>query len=295
MTVSCSYSSIFLLSIYTIFAKSQSVKNLGVSGGNGPKGGIGDTDHLVLRPQSFITDALVPLALNTTRQLAIGPAPVLVRRHDVLPACPPPRDVVVDSSSKGARQEMVGFGHAWTDSTVSVFGSLEPDVLDQVLQDLFGQTGNNMGFMRHTIGSSDLSGNAYSYDDNGPSFNEGEPDLELANFHLGPDGEAMAQMIATMGKYKGDVFLYGSPWSYPGWMKYNSLLVAPNLNIPNTYNLLNNSFDNQYIPQAVQYFTKYIDTFKDEYGVSINGLTLSNEPLNYQVSIHSFVPNSPRL
>jgi len=70
--------------------------------------------------------------------------------------------------------------------------------------------------MRHTIGSSDMSGQQYSYDDNGPSFNLGEPDPTLSNFDLGPYGTAMAEMIARMGSVKGDVFLFGAPWSYPG-------------------------------------------------------------------------------
>lgn len=229
-----------------------------------------------MQAQSFVTDALYPSAPNTTRQLAVGAAPILVTNGSL--ACPSTRQVVVDSSSRGARQEMLGFGHSWTDSTVSNFASLEPDVFDQLMNDLFGQDGNNMGFMRHTIGSSDLSGRQYSYDDNGPSFNEGEPDApDLPNFDLGPDGRAMADMIARMGDYKSDVFLYGSPWSYPGWMKNNGLFVAPNL--LNGYNILNNSFDARFIPHAVQYFAKYVDAFKER-GVTVNGITLMNEPLN---------------
>ena len=112
---------------------------------------------------------------------------------------------------------MLGFGHAWTDSTVQVFNELEPALRAQVMQDLFGQDGNNMGFMRHTIGSSDLSANAYSYDDNGPGFNLGKPDPTLANFALGPYGTRMVEYLAMMGDVKGDVFLYGAPWSLPGW------------------------------------------------------------------------------
>lgn len=178
---------------------------------------------------------------------------------------------------------MLGFGHAWTDSSVTVLNELEPDVFNQAMEDLFGQTGNNMGFMRHTIGSSDLSGEQYTYDDNGPSFNEGEPDPDLANFSLGPYGTAMVETIARMGDYKSDVFLFGSPWSYPGWTKYNDLFIAPNLNVNGggSYNILNNSFNTRYIPQMVQYFTKYVDAFK-EHGVSVNGMTPMNEPLNYQ-------------
>ena len=269
------------LLVRDVYAACPSIEGLGVSGGSGPRGGIGDGAHPVLKAQSFVTDALIPDAPNTTKQLAHGPPPILRRRNGT--QCAEYRRVVIDNSPKGARQEMLGFGHAWTDSTVSTLGSLEPDLLDQVLEELFGQTGNNMGFMRHTIGSSDLSGNQYSYDDNGPSFNEGEPDPDLSSFGLGPDGTAMAELIARMGNYKGDVFLFGSPWSYPGWTKRNGLFIAPNLNVDGggSYNILNNSFDVQYIPQMVEYFSKYVDVFK-EHGVNINGITPENEPLNYQ-------------
>lgn len=84
-----------------------------------------------------------------------------------------------------------------------------------------------------------------------------------------------------MGDYKGDVFLFGAPWSYPGWTKHNDLFIAPNLNIGSYSNIMNNSFDTIYIPQMVQYFSKYVDAFK-AHGVSINGLSLMNEPLNSQ-------------
>lgn len=147
---------------------------------------------------------------------------------------------------------MLGFGFAWTDSTVDVLNSLQPDLFDQVMHELFSQDGNNMGMMRHTIGSSDLSYRQYSFDDNGPNFNDGAPDLNLDHFSLGTDGTAMVELIAKMGSYKGDVFLFGAPWSYPGWMKHNGLFVAPDLG----YNVMNNSFDEQYIPTAVKYFQK---------------------------------------
>ncbi|KAK5136867.1 hypothetical protein LTR08_001789 [Meristemomyces frigidus] len=259
----------------------QSIAGLGVSGGNGSRGGIGDGAHPVRHAQAFITDAQIPTTPNTTRQLAQGPAPVLSHVNGTT-GCGLQRNVVINTSPRGARQEMLGFGHAWTDSAIDVFNTLEPAVLDQVLEDLFGQNGNNMGFMRHTIGSSDLSGPQYSYDDNGPSFNEGELDPDLSDFGLGTHGTAMAQMIARMGQHKGDVFLFGSPWSYPGWMKNNDLFIAPTINRDgNQYWLLNNSLNIEYIPQVVEYFTKYIDAFL-QHGVSINGMTLMNEPLNYQ-------------
>lgn len=185
----------------------------------------------------------------------------------------------MDSTSKGARQEMLGFGHAWTDSTVEVFNQLEPALLDQLMDELFGQDGNNMGFMRHTIGSSDLSGVPYSYDDNGPSFNEGEPDPSLSSFNIGTYGTQMVELLAKMGDYKGDVFLYGAPWSYPGWMKNNDLFIAPNDG--GNHFLINNSLNPSYHSQAIQYLTDYVDAYK-QHGVIVNGVSLQNEPLNYQ-------------
>ncbi|KIW70584.1 hypothetical protein PV04_02840 [Phialophora macrospora] len=266
----------------------QSIQNLGVSciaGAQqcGPRGGTGDGAHPVLVAQSFITDALIPLTPNSTRQLAPGPAPVrLAASPATIASCPPRRNVIIDTAN-GVQQEMVGFGHAWTDSATSVFSALDNATLAKVLNDLFGQNGNNMGFMRHTIGSSDLSGEQYTYDDNGPSFNEGEPDLDLSHFSLGPYGTGQAEFIARMGSIKGDVFLFGSPWSYPGWTKYNDLFIAPNLNVNGggSYNILNNSFNPAYIPQMVGYFSKYVDAFRD-LGVQVNGITPMNEPLNYQ-------------
>lgn len=207
-----------LLAAFATGAVAQSVEGLGSSGGSGPRGGLGDKAHPVRHAQAFITDGYIPPIGQTARQLELGAAPILLANADASTTCGPIRQVVVDSTSHGRRQEMVGFGHSWTDSTVSVFNTLEPALYDQVMDDLFGQDGNNMGFMRHTMGSSDLSGNQYSYDDNGPSFNEGEPDPTLSHFGLGTDGTAMAEMIATMGQYKSDVFLFGSPWSYPGWV-----------------------------------------------------------------------------
>ena len=259
-----------------------SINDYGTSGGSGPTGGIGDTAHPVTRPQAFITDSLIPITPNSTRQLAVGQPPVLLSSNQTS-GCPGSiRQVVVDSTEKGARQEMLGFGAAWTDSAVDVFDTLESSLRQQVMEDLFSQDGNNMGFMRHTIGSSDLSYVQYSYDDNGPGFNLGEPDPTLANFNIGPHGTRMAEYAAMMGDIKGDVFLFGAPWSYPGWMKNNALFVAPTVSdySTSTHYLWNNSLNPEYIPSAIEYFARYVDAWKAE-GVTINGVSAQNEPLNY--------------
>jgi glucan endo-1,6-beta-glucosidase len=284
-----------LLSLLTLvdIGSSQSIKGYGSSGGTGPTGGIGDSDRPVYQPQAYITDGKVPLAPNTTRQLSLGDPPILVSSDTTGGAngtanstgpgnvgCNTvQRSVVIDSGPSGAKQEMLGFGMSWTDSAVDSLDSLRGDLRDQAMSDLFSQDGNNMGMMRHTIGSSDLSQNQYSFNDNGPGFNDGQPDPNLDSFDLGPYGRRMAGYISMMGKYKGDIFLVGAPWSFPGWMKNNGLFVAPNTG---NHILANNSLNPHWIPQVVTYFTKYVDAYKQQYNITVNGMSPMNEPLNYR-------------
>lgn len=259
---------LLVIAVYT--AAAQKLDGLGVAGGSGPSGGIGDNNNPVKEPQAFITDRFFndssrKLESFDTPQLVVGS----VNDGNTW-------NVDVDGSKNGARQEMVGFGHAWTDSTVDVFNTLDDSTLDKLMKELFSQDGNNMGFMRHTIGSSDLSGEEYSYDEN-----NGNDDPNLDNFDLGTYGTAMAKMISKMGEYKSDVSLVGSPWSAPGWMKNNKKFVAPNLNGDGQYNIPNNSLAVKNHKVYAEYLAKYVDAFK-KYNVSVNAITPENEPLNYQ-------------
>ncbi|KAH9821955.1 glycoside hydrolase family 30 protein, partial [Teratosphaeria destructans] len=277
-------STLLLLSFLTTLTTAQSIRDYGTSGGSGPTGGMGDADRPILHPQAFITDGLVTDGTTnaSTRQLTPGPPPILRTDNATDPSNTTTNGTFTDPGNTGCntvpRTEILGFGMAWTDSTVDVFDALEPALRDRVLAELFGQDGNNMGFMRHTIGSSDLSQFQYSYNDNGLSFNDGEPDPDLSNFNLGPYGRRMAEYLAMMGEHKGDVTLLGAPWSMPGWMKSNALFIAPADTGNHYYG--NNSLNPHYIPSVVTYFAKYIDAFRDEYGVVVNAISPQNEPLN---------------
>ena len=72
-------------------------------------------------------------------------------------------------------------------------------------------------------------------------------------------------------------------------MQANGLFIAPNLQgASGAYTFLNNSFNISYVPETVEYYTRYVDAFKD-HGVNVNGLSLINEPLNYQGMSYSIV------
>lgn len=132
--------------------------------------------------------------------------------------------------------------------------------------------------MRHTIGSSDLSSEAYTYDDN-----NGTTDNDLSNFSLGEQGTAMAQLLAQMKELNSKITILGSPWSPPGWMKLNGQLVGNTTdnNLDDGYGTSNGLGSTGHTHAFAQYFVKYIQAYVD-LGADIDAITIQNEPLNSQ-------------
>ncbi|CAK4032391.1 Glycoside hydrolase, family 30 [Lecanosticta acicola] len=180
-------------------------------------------------------------------------------------------NLAVDDTSSGHKQSVTGFGAAVTDATVTVFNSLSSSNLSSLLKEI-----SHFSLMRHTIASSDLSGDpAYTYDDNG-----GNADPNLTGFGLGARGNATASLLAKMKSMNSKLQILGSPWSAPGWMKLNDEIDgSTNNNSLNDGYLTNNGA--QYSSQFAQYFVKYISNFNSA-GANITAITIQNEPLNSQ-------------
>ena len=165
----------------------------------------------------------------------------------------------VDDTTAGARQSMMGFGAAWTDATVTVFDSLDVSAQDELLEQLFGETGIRLAVMRHTIGQSDLTPSAlgrWSFDEAG-----GAPDPNLTQFNLTDPGRRMLGWLKRMHAKNSDVTLFGSPWSPPGWMKQD------------------NTLQTKYIDAWVEYMLRYLREYR-EAGVHVSAVTPQNEPLH---------------
>lgn len=164
------------------------------------------------------------------------------------------------------KQTVKGFGACVTDATVTAFARLPANVRSEVLRDLMTPSGLNFNLMRHTVASSDLSGNpAYSYADNG-----GRPDPSLSSFQLGDRGTAMVNMLAEMRRLQPSMTLLGSPWAPPGWMQLDGVLTGTTQN---------NNLNHQYEDAYAQYFVKYLQAY-DRAGAHVDAITLQNEPLN---------------
>lgn len=178
----------------------------------------------------------------------------------------------IDDSKAGYKQTITGFGATITDGTVSTFNSLSSSKLDALLSSLMTSSGAAFSMMRHTIGSSDLSSTATTYDDNG-----GKPDTNFTNFALGSQGTSMAQLLAKTIAKNSQTQVIGSPWSAPGWMKTNGVLIGNSTsnNLKTGY-LDPNQTDHS--SHFAQYFVKYILAFA-AHGVNVDAITIQNEPL----------------
>lgn len=158
---------------------------------------------------------------------------------------------------------------AVTDATVSVFSSLSSDQKSALVSDLFTTSpddGVGFSLMRHTIGASDLSAYAYSYD------NVSSADPSLSDFSLSSPGQDMVSLIADFASANSALKLLGSVWSPPGWMKLNGVMYGTTDN---------NNLNMDYASSFANYFVKYIQAFAAG-GVTVDAITIQNEPLNSQ-------------
>lgn len=167
-------------------------------------------------------------------------------------------------------QTMDGFGAAITGSSAYLIqNKLDEDARNALLEDLFSRNGVKMNALRHSIGSSDFSvdenGNSSSYTYNDTN---GEPDYELEHFSIEKDQAVMTTLQDILAENE-DIFLMGTPWTAPPWMKYGE-------KIHNGWYL---DYTQEEVYKAyAQYFVQYIQAFKEK-GITIDSMTVQNEPL----------------
>ena len=153
-------------------------------------------------------------------------------------------------------QEILGFGGAFTDATCYMLNQLAPPAREKLLHELFHPSEMGLNTGRVCVGSSDYSTKAYSYDD-------GEADPELTRFSIDHDREYILPMLRQARQVNPDLFLFSTPWSPPGWMKFNN-------------SMLGGSMRKHYFPVYAKYYLKFLKAYAAE-GVPIQALTSQNE------------------
>jgi glucosylceramidase len=153
-------------------------------------------------------------------------------------------------------QEILGFGGALTDAACYTFNRLEPQVREGLFHELFNQSEMGLSVCRTCIGSSDYSTTVYSFDD-------GVADPELGRFSIEHDRKYILPMLREARQANPDLFLFSSPWSPPGWMKFNGTMLG-------------GSMRRFYLPFYAQYMLKFLQSYAAE-GVAVQAITSQNE------------------
>jgi glucosylceramidase len=188
----------------------------------------------------------------TSGEERFASAPSLKWRPDPSPA----RANQLRLNPKTKFQQVLGFGGAFTDATCYTFNQLSPEAREQLFHDLFHPSQMGLSTGRICVGSSDYSTKVYSYD-------EGEADPDLARFSIDHDREYILPVLRQARQANPDLFLFSTPWSPPGWMKFNG-------------SMLGGSMRAYYFPAYAKYYLKFLQAYAAE-GVPVQALTSQNE------------------
>lgn len=169
-------------------------------------------------------------------------------------AAPAANAVVIDPGTKA--QPVLGFGGATTDATCYVISQMPKPAREELMNELFSPKEMAFSVCRTCIGSSDYSRTVFSYD-------EGEPDPQLARFSIDHDREYILPTLQAARQVNPDLFLLGSPWSPPGWMKDNN-------------SMLGGTIRRRDLRTYANYMVKFLQAYQAA-GVEINAVTSQNE------------------
>lgn len=162
-------------------------------------------------------------------------------------------------------QTVDGYGAALTGSSAYLINKkLDPAAKQELLQQLFdSEQGIGISFLRLTMGASDFSLGDFTYND----LPAGQTDFELEQFALAQDLEDVVPVMQDIVGIAPDIFIMGSPWSPPAWMKTNGSLKGGQLR------------EDCYSVYA-DYFVRYIEAMNEK-GINISHVTPQNEPLYF--------------
>jgi len=160
-------------------------------------------------------------------------------------------------------QTLVGIGGALTDSSAETFDKL-PAAAQQEFMTAYFDADKGIGYTlaRTNIASCDFSSASYAYvKDN---------DAELKSFSVAHDEAHKIPFIKrAFSTAKGNIVLFGSPWSPPAWMKDNGSLLKGGKLKP------------EFRQAWANHYVEFVKAF-EAHGIPIWGLSVQNEPMAVQ-------------
>lgn len=157
-------------------------------------------------------------------------------------------------------QTWIGFGGTFNEKGWAALSELSPEERSRAIRLLFSKTegaGFTMG--RMPMGSSDYALTRYTYNDTAG-------DTSMSNFSIAKDETHLIPYIKAALEVNRELFIWGSPWTPPPWMKDN-----------NDYDKGNMKGDQATLQAYALYFSKYISAYKEK-GITISAVAPQNEP-----------------
>jgi len=169
--------------------------------------------------------------------------------------------IVIDTTTK--YQTLLGIGGALTDASAEVFAKLPPAKQQELLTAYYDPIkGIGYTLARTNMNSCDFSSDSYTY--------VAENDTALNTFNIAHDEKYRIPLIKqAMAAADGQLTIFLSPWSPPGWMKDNHDMLHGGKLLP------------QYRQAWANYYAKFIKAYAMQ-GVPLWGLTVQNEPMSAQ-------------
>jgi glucosylceramidase len=171
------------------------------------------------------------------------------------------------------RQTLLGFGGAFTDSVAHVFAQLSADLQEQVLEAMWGASGQRYNLARLTIGSTDFSVNVYNYDDL-RAEPAGSVDFNQSRFSIEHDEAVIIPLVQRAMRKNPTLMFLSSPWSPPGWMKAGWLTKRGYMRNSAKPGMLQ---DPRIFASYALYLSKYVAAYKAA-GINVSMMTIQNEP-----------------
>ena len=195
----------------------------------------------------------------------------------------PPSGFTISIDLSQMRQEVMGFGSAFTDtSAYNAMVYMNEDIRSTFIESLWGESGLQLSFGRVHINSPDYSVHTYNLDNVTDDFA-----LEHFDSALTYDEQRVLPLIRLaqekVSQWNGQpIRLYASPWSPPGWMKTNNNMIDSFAQCLKNDTAAGDSYRLAW----ANYILKWLQAWQ-AHGVALWGLTPQNEPEARQSNFES--------
>lgn len=157
------------------------------------------------------------------------------------------------------QQDWIGFGGTFNEAGWDALKEVSAEDRAKAIKLLFDKNdGAAFTMGRIPIGSSDYGLDRYSLNDSQ------NPDPQMNNFSIARDKQNLIPYIKAALELKPDLWMWGSPWSPPPWMKSNKAFDRGNM------------LDEHFGAHAL-YLAKFVEEYAKE-GITVKAVQPQNEP-----------------